>query len=159
MRKTVKTESQPAVFNKPELMDDFIAFLRTMQLQVETKTAPEEMNAFYNAMHTEDIGAIYKFNKEHLGNYLLGQVKDTFLSYYTNSTEIKSKKMAFKISDNLVYIWAEVEDFNTEMYKDLLIAAADTNRIFADLDLTVQVGIVEESDNCTMPNDFETVWQ
>jgi len=129
----------------------FVEQLRIHQLQIQTRTAPKEMESVYMALAQGNDLAIAKNIKPFTQKTFVGAI---ILKYLELLGESKPNKLAFDFNDSSVLAWAEIDDDDEEMESFLLIAEAKVNAEFQDCGFCMSSTIVEKSDNLTIPNHY-----
>ena len=64
------------------------------------------------------------------------------------------KKLAFDINDTEVLVWAEIDNNNEELEKQLILAEAQVNSRYHQYGYDMTSMIVEESDLLPIPNHY-----
>src|SRR4051812_5223013 len=92
--------------------DEFIASVRTHQLQLETNTATEELKNMYDILmngSNHDLAHLSKITADaHF-------IKSMVLQYLQIIQPNLPLKLAFDMDNSEVLVWAEIEDNNERM--------------------------------------------
>lgn len=132
--------------------DDFIATLRTHQVQLETNTATQEIKSMYDALIGEDPDEIYKHSKLIVQKHFVGKIIFEYLKLLGQDLP---NKLAFDFDDARILVWAEVD--NEEMENELFIAEAKINSRFKEYGYGMSTTVVEKEDNLSIPPHYRSV--
>lgn len=132
--------------------DNFVATLRSHQLQIETDTAPKELKALYEDLFSGNMESILKASKQASQEFF---VKRIILDYLKKLEKNLPKKLAFDFNDSEVLVWAEVEDDNAEMERKLIMTEASVNAKYHDYGFAMNSTIVESDDEMPIPNHYK----
>lgn len=132
--------------------DDFMATLRTHQVQLETSTASSQLKKFYETIFTGNVDDIAYMNKQNVQQHF---VKRIIFEYLELTKEIKPSKLAFDYNDSEVLVWAEVTDNDEKTERLLLKAEATINAKFHGFGFDMETTIVEASDTLDIPNHYK----
>lgn len=137
--------------------DNFVAEIRSHEIQLETDTAPTHMKDFYQSVISGDISSIIKSTRESSTQYfvknLVGEFLKEFSQRRTNALEV-----AISYSDSEVRIWTEINDNDSENEERLFKAEAVVNAKYYQYGFHLSLTIVEKSDNISVPPHFETIF-
>ena len=148
----------PTQTNTPQInelwFDEFIAGIRTHQLQLETNTASEPIKKLYEAIFSKNFDDVAVMNKINANQYFIKKAITEYLR------EINSKfplKLAFDLDDSEILIWAEIKDDDEEMENFLLLTEANINANYHKFGYDLTSTIVEERDSLSIPNHYSTL--
>jgi hypothetical protein len=132
--------------------DEFVATLRSHQMQLETDTASKELKAFYNSLFSGNMDAILKANKQASQEFF---VKRMIVDYLEKLNKNLPKKLAFDFNDSEVLVWAEVGQDNEEMERRLILTEAAVNAQYYEYGFSMTSTIIESEDNMAVPNHYK----
>lgn len=132
--------------------DEFVATLRSHQVQLETKTASKELRIFYNSLFTGNIDTILKANKLASQEFF---VKKIIVDYLERLNKNLPEKLAFDFNDSEVLVWAEIGKDSEEMERELILMEAAVNARYYEYGFSMNSTIVESEDNLPVPNHYK----
>lgn len=139
---------------KDAWFDEFIAAIRTHQLQLETDTASEGLKKMYDIAIHGTSNQLAELSKVSANQHF---IKKIIVSYIKEVEDKMPKKLAFDLDDSEVLVWAEITDDKDEMEDFLLLAEAKVNAEFHKYGYDLTSTIVEERDNLSIPNHYSLV--
>ncbi len=131
--------------------DDFIATLRTHQVQIETNTAQEELKKFYELLFNSNENELAHLAKTGAQKHFVPRIIVDYVKLISNTLPLK---LAFDYNDSEVLVWAEIIDGDTEQEKNLLRAEAIINSKYHSFGFDMETTIVESSDYLPVPNHY-----
>lgn len=131
--------------------DEFIAAVRTHQLQLETETAPQELKQVYQTLMSGNEDTMASLSKALANKHF---IKKLVLEYLLAIRAQMPIKLAFDMDDSEVLIWAEVENGNEDKENFLLMAEAQVNAKYHKFGYDLTSTIVENSDHLPIPNHY-----
>lgn len=141
--------SQQSVFEA--WFDDFIATLRTHQLQLETDTAQAELKKFYDLIFNSNENELAHFAKTGAQKHFVPRI---IIDYVKHISAAMPLKLAFDYNDSEVLVWAEINNGDTEQEKSLLRAEAIINSKYHGFGFDMETTIVEPGDKIPVPNHY-----
>jgi hypothetical protein len=134
--------------------ENFIAAVRTHQLQLETNTAPNDLKKAYSVfMHGSD-NDLAMLNRVTANKHFIQKI---ILEYMNRVRERMPQKLAFDLNGNEVLVWAEIKNDDEELEDFLLMAEAEVNAQYHKYGYDITSTIVEQRDNLNVPNHFTTI--
>jgi hypothetical protein len=133
--------------------DDFVATLRSHQIQMEADVNASEIRKIYEPLIAGNIEQIAKMSKETAQKYFVLSIMNEYVTLLKEGVE-KINKLAFDFNDSLVLIWAEINDDDEEMEKRLILTEAQVNAKYHNNGFDVTSTIVEQSDKLNIPNHY-----
>ena len=133
--------------------DEFIAMIKTHELQLETNTATEDIKKFYDIITNGSDNQLAELNKETANQHF---IKKIIVSYLNEIQQKKPLKLAFDLDDSEVLVWAEIENDDDEIENFLLLAEANVNADFHRYEYDLTSTIVEKRDGLSIPNHYST---
>ena len=134
--------------------ENFIAAIRTHQLQLETNTAPEDLKHAYSVfMHGSDH-EMAMLNRLSANSHF---IKKIVLDYMVLARNRMPLQLAFDMNGGEVLVWAEIENDNEEMEDFLLMAEAEVNAAYHKYGYDMTSTIVEQRDKLGVPNHFTKI--
>ena len=140
--------------NLDSWFDDFVANLRTHKLQLETFTANDEMVKMYNTLFTGNADEIAHLGKVGAQRHFVTRIVFDFLAMIKSHLP---KKLAFDFNDSEVLAWAEIDNDNENMERELLKAQAQINAKFHPFGFDMEMTIVEQQDRLSIPNHYQVL--
>lgn len=131
--------------------DNFIATLRTHQVQLETQTADSELKKFYETILGGNADELAHLGKTAAQKYFIPRIVVDYIKLIATN---KPLKLAFDFNDAEVLVWAEIKDGEEELEKALLKAEAYINSKYHSYGFDMESTIVESSDNLNVPNHY-----
>jgi hypothetical protein len=141
----------PSISNQT-WFDEFIATIRTNQLQLETDTTLEDLKRMYNILFSGNERETILHLKATADQYYIKSITVEYLH------EISSKmplKRAFDLDDSEVLVWAEIENDNEVIEDFLLLTEASINARFHQFGYDLSSTIVETRDRLSIPNHYK----
>lgn len=132
--------------------DEFVSTLRSHQLQLETETASRELKAFYENVFSGNMDAMLKISKQASQQYF---VKRIIVEYLEHLNKDLPKKLAFDFNDSEVLVWAEIEDNDEQMERNLILTEAAINAHYYEYGFAMTSTIVETEDQMAVPNHYK----
>lgn len=137
-----------------EWFNNMVATLRTHELMLETDTATAQVKGMYDVFlngNTNDIAFQGKVGAQ------VHFVRSILVEYLSILDKNLPPKLAVYFNDSEVLVWAEINDEDDEMEKNLLIAEAKINAKYHPYGFDMETTIVETSDNFSIPNHYQTL--
>ena len=131
--------------------DNFIATLRTHQVQLETQTADSELKKFYETVLGGSADELAHLGKTAAQKHFIPRIIVDYIKLISGN---KPLKLAFDFNDSEVLVWAEIKDRDEELEKSLLKAEAHINSKYHSYGFDMESTIVESSDNFSVPNHY-----
>lgn len=136
---------------KEAWFDEFIATIRTHQLQLETNTAPDGLKQVYDVVIHGSDNQLAELSKMSANRHFTKKLIVEYLKEVGNKLPIK---LAFDLDDSEVLVWAEIPNDNEGMENFLLLAEASVNAKYHQFGYDLTSTIVEERDNLSIPNHY-----
>lgn len=134
--------------------DDLVSNLRTHKLQLETFTASDEMVKMYNTLFTGNADQIAHLGKLGAQKHFVTRIVVDFLAMIKNRLP---NKLAFDFNDSEVLAWAEIDNDDEVMERELLKAQALINSRFHPYGFDMETTIVEQRDDLSIPNHYQVL--
>ena len=145
-----RSVASPSHSQTTQLFDNLVASLRTHQLQLETKTAPTEIEHTYKVLMGNNTNDVFRLGKEAAQQYFVSQI----ILDYLKHLDIPPIKLAFDFNDSEVLVWAEIADNDEALEKALLRAESKINAKYHPYGFDMETMIVEHGDGLTIPNHY-----
>ncbi len=139
---------------KSTWFDEFIATIRTHQLQLETNTASEGLKQVYDIAINGTDNQLAELSKMSANQHF---IKKIIVDYLQEINDNMPLKLAFDLDDSEVLVWAEIPDDNGEMEDFLLLAEASVNAKYHKFGYDLTSTIVEKRDYLSIPNHYSLV--
>lgn len=151
---------QPQTTNLPSQFspwfDNIVSELRAHEIQLETETAPKEMQDFYKSFVTGDMATAMQMSREVSAQFFVRNLIGDFFKELIKS-ENGFVSISISYSDSEVRVWAVLKDNDVKSEDNLFMAEAVINSKYYQYGFHLSLTIVEESDNIKVPPHFETV--
>jgi Mg2+ and Co2+ transporter CorA len=131
--------------------DEFIATIRTHQLQLETNTANSELENLYKIIFSGNTSQMAKLAKDNANQHF---IKAMVLEYLKEIHNAMPNKLAFDMNDNEVLVWAEINDDAEELENQLILAEAKVNAKYHQYGYDITSMITETSDYLSLPSHY-----
>jgi hypothetical protein len=139
---------------KDAWFDEFIAAIRTHQLQLETNTAPEGLKKIYDVVIHGSDNDLAVLSKASANQHFIKKVIVGYLQEISKNMPIK---LAFDLDDSEVLVWAEIKDDDEEMENFLLLSEAKVNAEYHKYGYDLTSTIVEVRDKLSIPNHYSAL--
>jgi hypothetical protein len=131
--------------------DEFIAAIKTHQLQLETNTASEELKGMYDVFMRGSDNELARLSKISANQHFIKKVIVDYVKAVSGQMPIK---LAFDLDDSEVLVWAEIENDNEAAEDFLLLAEAKVNAEYHQYGYDLTSTIVEVRDCLSIPNHY-----
>jgi hypothetical protein len=148
-----KTDNQ--VQNTTEQwFDELVATLRTNQVSLELNIANKETKNVYEVLMGGDALEIAHLNRTLSQRQIIGSILWDYLKIIKDN---KPQKLAFDYNDSEVLVWAEIDENNEKLEKQLYLAEAQVNAKYHQYGFDMTSMIVENCDTISVPNHYKPV--
>lgn len=153
MTETLKSTSTEKV---KDWFDELISILRTDQIMLETKTAPEKTNNLYNTFIFGDEAEIVESTRAASSLYF---VKNLVFDYLKELKAYNRRpvKLALDLSDAKILVWAEINEDDEETEDALILAEAKANAKYSKHGFHISSTIVETCDRLSIPPHYKLI--
>lgn len=153
MTETLKSTSTEKV---KDWFDELINMLRTDQIMLETKTAPEKTNALYNTFIFGNEAEIVESTRAASSLYFIKNLVFDYLKELKayNRSPIK---LALDLSDAKILVWAEIDEDDEETEDALILAEAKANAKYYKHGFHISSTIVEACDRLSVPPHYKSI--
>jgi len=131
--------------------DSLIATLRTHQIQLETQTAQSDLKKFYETVFAGNADELAHMGKTSAQKHFVPRIILDYLKLTANQPPLK---LAFDYNDSEVLVWAEIDNNNESLEKELLKAEASVNAKYHQFGFDMETTIVEAGDGLEVPNHY-----
>jgi hypothetical protein len=131
--------------------DDFIATLKSHQVQLETSTASAELKHFYETLFGGNPDDIAKMNKQLIQQHFVRRIVVDYLDFLKGNEPLR---LAFDFNDSEVLVWAEIENDSWVKERALLKAESFVNAKYHNYGFDMETTIVEANDLQSIPNHY-----
>ncbi len=131
--------------------DNFISTLRSHQIQLETDTAHQELKKFYETIFGGNLDEVIHLGKRGAQKHFVSRIIIDYVKLIANT---KPLKLAFDYNDSEVLVWAEINDDDFELEKNLLKAEAHINAKYHSYGFDMETTVVEAGDKLQVPNHY-----
>lgn len=145
--RAVKTENSIGVW-----FDDFVATLRSHQIQIETDVASKEIRDVYSTLFSGNLEQVLNANKQVGQEYF---VKNLIVDYLKKLDKNIPQKLAFDFNDSEVLVWAEVKKDDENFERKLILTEAYINAKYEQYGFAMNSTIVESEDHLRVPNHYK----
>jgi len=149
---TVQTNNQSQSNTSEQWFDDLVATLRTHQLMIETQTANEDTRTIYNILMGGNPLYVAHLSRSASQRQIISSI---LWDYLKTIKDIKPQKLAFDYNDSEVLVWAQIDEHDEQLEKQLYLAEAAINAKYHQYGFDMTSMIVESCDNVTIPNHYK----
>jgi tRNA A22 N-methylase len=146
-----KTEN-PVQNTTEQWFDELVSTLRTHQLMIETQTIDEDKKKFYDILQGSNTLEVSHLSRTISQRQIIGSILWDYLKIIKDN---KPQKLAFDYNDSEVLVWAEIDENNEQLEKQLYLAEAQINAKYHQYGFDMTSMIVENTDNITTPNHYK----
>ncbi|MCB0737043.1 MAG: hypothetical protein KDC92_05985 [Bacteroidetes bacterium] len=143
-------QQQTSVFET--WFDEFVATLRSHQIQLETDTATDDLKSFYKSLFSGNLDEIAKQNKLMTQQHF---VKNMVFDYIKSIGKFMPLRLAFDYNDSEVLVWAEIQDDDDVAEKNLILGDAEVSAKYHQYGFGMNTTIVEKGDEISVPNHYQ----
>jgi len=134
--------------------DKLVSSIRTDELQLVTNIAPKDVKDFWKPFIEDNHLEIAKRSKESAFMLLIPDLLTDYIGGI-KKREIDILSLSFQLSDSAILVWATVNDDDERAMDQLFLQEAEVNSKFDQYGLNISSTILEESDNCPTPPQFQ----
>jgi hypothetical protein len=136
--------------------DELVSSIRVEEMQIVTGIAPKEKQDFWKPFLENNMLEIARKNRESSGMLI---IPDLLANYFAGikTRNIDLKSLSFQLSDSKILVWSVVKDDDEATMDQLFLLEAEINAKYGNFGFHVSTTILEESDNCTVPPQFNSV--
>jgi hypothetical protein len=132
--------------------DELVATLRTDQVSLELDVANKETKNVYEVLMGGDALEIAHLNRTLSQRQIIGSILWDYLKIIKDN---KPQKLAFDYNDSEVLVWAEIDENNEQLEKQLYLAEAQVNAKYHQYGFDMTSMIVENCDSISVPNHYK----
>lgn len=132
--------------------DELVSTLRTHQLMIETQTADGDTKKVYDILMGGNTLEVAHLSRTLSQRQIIGGILWDYLKVIKDN---KPSKLAFDYNDSEVLVWAEIDENNEQLEKQLYLAEAQINAKYHQYGFDMTSMIVENTDNITTPNHYK----
>ena len=132
--------------------DNFVAMLRTHELQLETNTASNEMRKMYDIFFSGNTDNMALMSKNTAQRHFVSKMLVDYVGFIGKKSSLK---LAFDFNDSNVLVWAETPDDDELMEKSLIMAEAKINAKYHEFGFDMTTTLVETRDCLSVPNHYQ----
>jgi len=126
--------------------------LRIHEIQVETQTAPQGLNDFYQTVMSGNTDELAKLNKSYVQRHFVSKI---LFEYLIETKKLNARKVGFDYDDSNVLIWVEIDDDDEKLERELILAEARINARYHQYGFDIKTTLVEERDGLDIPNHYK----
>ena len=138
---------------RDQWFEELIATLSADKFMLDTDTATPELKSLYGNLIEGNADKLASQGKELSQHHFISRILVDYLSVIRKN-HLMPKKLAFDINDTEVLVWAEIDDNNEELEKQLILAEAQVNSRYHQYGYDMTSMIVEKSDLLPIPNHY-----
>lgn len=146
-KKAVISQSSEAWF------DELLAAISTHKYMLENSLADQELKDFYSTLMGNNVDTIAHQGKAYAQKHFVARVLVDYLSLL-NKQNCIPEHLAFDVNDSELLVWAEINDDNEQLEKQLILAEAEINAKYHNYGYDITSMIVEKSDRLSIPNHY-----
>ena len=134
--------------------DQFVAELRSHQLQLEAGVASRELRSLYEGLMSSTLADLMRAGKQQAQQYFVTRMLVDFLAELVNHDSGEPLRLAVDYNDSEVMVWAEINDDEERLERALLLADATVSARYHDVGFAMITTIVEKRDHIPVPNHY-----
>ncbi len=138
--------------NTEQWFDELVATLRSHQLMIETQTANEDTKKMYDILMGGNSLEVAHLSRNLSQRQIIGSI---LWDYLKTIKDNKPQKLAFDYNDSEVLVWAQIDENDEQLEKQLYLAEALVNAKYHQYGFDMTSMIVESCDNVTIPNHYK----
>ena len=146
-----KTDN-PVQDTTEQWFDELVATLRTHQLMIETQTVNEDTKKLYDILMGGNALDVALLSRNLSQRQIIGSILWDYLKTIKGN---KPQKLAFDYNDSEVLVWAQIDENDEQLEKQLYLAEALVNAKYHQYGFDMTSMIVENCDNVTIPNHYK----
>ena len=138
---------------RDQWFEELVATLSADKFMLDTDLASPELKSIYGTLIEGNADKLALQGKEMSQHHFISRI---LLDYLTvlRKRQIMPNKLAFDVNDTEVLVWAEVDDNNEELEKQLILAEAQVNARYHQYGYDMTSMIVEKRDSLPIPNHY-----
>ncbi|NOS85216.1 MAG: hypothetical protein HOP31_08765 [Ignavibacteria bacterium] len=162
MSETKTNTTKTAFTTKEAWFNSFIAEtvhgIRVDELALKTNTADPDKISYYDSLMAGDAAKLINYNREFIFKYYISEITKAYIVEVLNLILTNSAlKLAFRLSNSKILVWAEIKDDDEISENALLLAEAKVNAKFCSKGFHISSTIVEQSDELSLPPHYSDI--
>jgi hypothetical protein len=136
--------------------DNFVASIRAEELQLVSGIAIQEKKDFWKPLLENNTLEIAARTREAGSMLIIPELVTDYINGF-KLRDIKLFSLSLQLSDSNILVWAVVNDDDEATMDQLFLLEAEVNAKYSDYGLHISTTIMEKSDNCAIPSQFQPV--
>ncbi|MEI6143797.1 MAG: hypothetical protein WCP85_31245 [Mariniphaga sp.] len=136
--------------------DGFVAAIRADELQLVSGVADNKKREFWKPFLENNSLVIGARSRESGSMLIIPDLVADYL-YKIRAQKIELVSLSLQLSDSKILVWAVVNDEDEQAMDQLFLQEAAINAKYGDYGFHISTTIVEKSDNCQTPSQFQPV--
>jgi len=132
--------------------DNFVAMLRTHELQLETNMASNKMRKMYDVFFSGNTDNMASMSKNNAQRHFVSKMLVDYVGFISKKSP---SKLAFDFNDSNVSVWAEIPDDDELMERSLILSEAKINAKYHEFGFDMTTTLVETRDHLSIPNHYQ----
>lgn len=134
--------------------NEFVASVRADELALATGVASDEKKEMYHSLMDTNITDMVDVNVRSAKKHYISSMLLDYVRELRASNKFPFKKMAVSFNNAELLVWAEIENDNWVIEKNLIMTEAKINSIYHKKGFDMTTTIVEECDHLPVPNHY-----
>lgn len=136
--------------------DSFVASIRVEELQLVSGIANMEKREFWKPFLENNSLEIGSRSRENGSRLIIPELVSDYL-YGIKQRKVDLNSLSLQLSDSKILVWAVVNDDDEQAMDQLFLQEAVVNAKYGDYGFHISTTIVEKTDNCAIPSQFQSV--
>ncbi len=132
--------------------DNFVAMLRTHELQLETNTASNEMRKMYDVFFSGNTDNMALMSRNNAQRHFISKMLVDYVGFISKKSPLR---LAFDFNDSNVLVWAEIPDDDELMERSLIMSESKINAKYHEFGFDMTTTLVETRDHLSIPNHYQ----
>jgi len=148
----VEKLDNPVQNTTEQWFDELVATLRTHQMMIETQIADQDTKKVYDTLMGCNALDVAHLSRDLSQRQIIGSI---LWDYLKTIKDNKPQKLAFDYNDSEVLVWAQIDENDEHLEKQLYLAEALVNAKYHQYGFDMTSMIVENCDGITIPNHYK----
>lgn len=136
--------------------DSFVASIRVEELQLVSGIANKEKHEFWKPFLENNSLEIGSRSRENGSRLIIPELVSDYL-FGIKERKVDLNSLSLQLSDSKILVWAVVNDDDEQAMDQLFLQEAVVNAKYGDYGFHISTTIVEKTDNCATPSQFQSV--
>ena len=138
---------------RDQWFEQLVATLGADKFMLDSDVASEDLKDFYGTLIEGNADKLALQSKQISQQHFISKILREYINLIRKN-HLSPQKLAFDLNDTEVLVWAEVDDNNEELEKQLILVEAQVNAKYHEFGFDMTSMIVEKSDHLPVPNHY-----